>query len=318
MSVSSVRLDGAAAADPAHMIETPDTFAPVFQALKAERIDQILTKIVYEVDWGAKGKTTINVIAHVTNMHANIIGYLPVAGVSLGACRLSLGVLRLSLAAASLGACRMLGLPQLHTFTDLVSHASSVKTGFIEVMPLAVGALAYLSNYTPSLDLLVTDLKVSSDKLGVISEFCEQTVRSGLKEDEARYEELKPWARNVIKVAEKTYTFATEGAECIVTCAAWGDIAVGLGSLIASPYTGGTTVPYALTSIARGALALGASSLIELATEYDLKGKITSYFTSGDADYVKEADALLYKTVYMLYHGIEEFGAIYEALENES
>lgn len=295
------------------LIETPSTFSPVLAYLSAEKIDEVLTKLVYEVDWEGKKKVTINVIANVSSMHAKIIGYLPVAGVTLGAIRISAGVLKIGLAAASLGACTMLGLPQAHSFADIVSSVGSVKQGVIEIMPLAVGAGMYLSNYTPSFDVLVTDLKVSQDKMGVISNFCQQATESAMAAEKEKYAEYKPWAQTVLHVAEKTYHFATEGADCIVTCAAWGNIAVGVGALVASPYTGGSSLPYALTSIAKGAFALGASSLLELAQEYDLQGKVTRLFSSDEATEI-DVDSKLFK-LQLLLGDCADFGEAYEAID---
>jgi hypothetical protein len=297
------------------LLETPRAFSFVFDILDAQKIDRIMTKMVYDVDWDKHSKRSIEVIAVITRAHANIIGFMPVVGVSRGAFRLSIGVLRLALAAASLGACRMFGVKEAATFCDFASHAYSIKEGVVEIMPLAFGAGMYLSNFTPSIDLLVTDLKVSQDKWGVVSEFCHQTTAAALKADEEKYQDLKPWAAGLTKACEKTYVFATEGAECIVTCAAWGDIALGVGALVASPIAGGSTVPYGLYSIARGALALGASSLLDLAKEWDLQGKITRLIVDGTRDPVAEVEASLFKLIYQLNKDCEQFAIAYEAIE---
>jgi len=298
------------------LIETPETFASVFDFLKAEKIDHILTRIAYEVDWEEKGKVTINVIANVSSMHATIIGYLPVAGVTKGAFKLSLGMLRASLAIASLGACRMLGLPEMFSFHDITSHIGSVRDGIIEIMPLAFGTGAFISNYTPSVDLLVTDLKVSQDKLGVISEFCHSTVASAVKTEESKYDHYKPWARTLAVAGEKTFVFASDGVECLVTCAAWGDLAIGTAAIVTAPVTGGASIGFGLTSITRGALALGASTLLDLAKEYDLQGKVMSYFVE-DKKPDDGCDAVIYRLCYNLYNNAANFNQAYEAIENE-
>lgn len=318
MSVASVTTNHLALNELAHEesvieLETPREFEPVFTHLAINKIDEVVTRIVYTVDWEGKKQTTINVIAVISRTHARIIGYMPVAGVALGACRMSLGFLKLGLAAASLGACKMFGLPMTSTLGEVVQNVNSIKQGFIQVLPLAVGAATYLSNYTPSVDLLVSGLKVSEDKWGVVTDFCETTTKAAFKEDEDRYQEYKPWAKTVLHACEKTYTFASDGAECLVTCAAWGDIALGVGALIASPYTGGTSLPYALVSIARGALSLGASTLIDMANEYDLKGKIVSYFSSGEEKYDPEFE--IYRLTYLNYHECHKFAEAYEAME---
>lgn len=313
MSVTAVSSNPRAEEPVAPVIETPSTFMPVLDFLSAEKVDEVLTKLVYEVDWEGKKKVTINVIAHVSSLHARIVGYIPVAGVTIGAIRISTAVVKIGLAAASLGACSMLGLPQAHSFADIVSSMGSIKHGIIEIMPLAVGAAVYMSNFTPSFDVLVTDLKVSQDKMGVISDFCQKATDSAIAFEKDKYAEYKPWAKVIMHAAEKTYHFATEGADCIVTCAAWGNIAVGLGALVASPYTGGGSLPYALTSIAKGSLALGASSLLELAQEYDLQGKITRLFSSGE-DTEPDIEGQLFRLQLML-NDCACFGEIYEALD---
>lgn len=297
----------------APLIETPSTFAPVFNLLNAEKIDHVLTKLVYEIDWEGKKKVTINIIANVSSLQARILGYMPVAGVTLGAFRISSGVLKLGLAAASLGACRMFGLPQTQSFTEIVTSLGSIKHGVVEVMPLAFGAAAYLADYAPPVELLVTDLKISRDKMGVLSEYCHQTAESAFAADKDKYLEYKPWAKTLMHAAEKTYQFATEGVECLVTCAAWGDIGIGLGALAVSPYTGGGSLTYGLSSIARGALALGASSLLEIAEEYDLKGKVTRLFTSDDG--LVDVDDSLCRLQVQLSECAASLGGIYEALE---
>lgn len=294
-------------------LETPSSFEPVFVHLAVNKVDEVLTRIVYTVDWDAKKKTTINVIAVISRAHAKIIGYMPVAGVTVGACRLSVGMLRLGIAAASLGACKMFGIPASTTMGDVVQSLKTIKHGFVEVLPLAVGAATYLSNYTPSVDLLVSGLQLSEDKWGVVADFCETTTASAFKDDEEKYSEYKPWAKTLMTVCEKSYTFATEGAECIVTCAAWGDIALGMGALVASPYTGGTSLPYAVMSIARGALALGASSLLDLAREHDLQGKVAALFGAGEPTY--DPDFEVQKLTYQLYDNCHIYGEIYEAIE---
>lgn len=319
MSITSVTSTSLALNDLAHQegaldLETPKEFEPVFSHLAIKKVDEVVTRIVYTVDWEGKKQTTINVIAVISRTHARIIGYMPVAGVALGACRISLGFLKLGLAAASLGACQMFGLPMTSSLGDVVQNVNTIRHGFIEVLPLAVGAATYLSNYTPSVDLLVSGLKVSDDKWGVVADFCETTTKAAFKEDEdEKYAEYKPWAKTMIKACEKTYTFATDGAECIVTCAAWGDIALGVGALITSPYTGGASLPYALVSIARGALSLGASSLIDLASEYDLKGKIISYFSPEEDSF--DPDFELLRLTYLNYHDCYKFAEAYEAME---
>lgn len=262
---------------PMQRIETPSPFNAIFDVLKAEKIDQIMTKIAYEVDWEGKGKTTVNIITNITKSYVQVVGYMPVVGVSLGAFKFSIGALRLSLLAASMGARKMLGLEHLHGTDQILSLGDHVGQGFIEVLPLAIGAGVYVSSYVPSLEIFVSDLKVKENKLGVVTQFCETTVESAFKEDPEAYPNLKPWARSLAHACEKTYLFATEGAECIVTCAAWGDIALGVGALAVSPFTGAASMPYGIASIARGALALGASSLLDLASQYDLLGRVKEF-----------------------------------------
>jgi len=297
------------------VFDTRALFAPVFEVLSAEKIDRLLTQIVYNVDWDSTRKVTINIIAEVTKLHANIIGYIPVAGVSVGACRVSIGVVRLSLAMASLGASRMLGIAETNTFGNLLDATNSIKDGFLEVSPLAVGAGLYLSKHTPSMSLLVSDLKVSQDKFGIISEFCKTTVEKAKKEDEDKYEHYKPWAQTLLKTTEKTYLFATEGAQCIVTCAAWGNIAMGIGGLAVAPYTGGASLPWAVTSLAKGALSLGASSLLEMATTYDLHGKVIRFFVPEKKEDSSDADFILMKLILELEKDREKFAEAYEAIE---
>lgn len=282
MSVSSIDARLPSMASVQTLIETPSTFLPVLDYLRAEKIDEVLTRLVYQVDWEDKKKVTINVIASISSTHAKIIGYLPVASVGLGVIRMSSGVLQIALAAASLGACTMLGLPQTRSFASMVSSVNAIKHGVIEVMPLVVGGAMYVGQYTPSFDVLVVDLKVSPNKWGVISDFCHQTTTLAIADEKHKYAEYTPWAQTALHVIEKSYTFATEGADCIVTCAAWGNIAVGVGALLASPYTGGGSLPYALTSFVKGALALGASSLLGLAEEYDLRSRIVKVLSKQD------------------------------------
>lgn len=263
-------------------IETPISFLPVLKHLSAERIDEVLTRLVYEIDWEKKTKVAIHVIASVSSTQAKIIGYLPVASVALGALRMSEGVLKVGLAAASLGACSMLGLPQSDTFDSMVSSIHTMSQGVIEVMPLVVGSAMYIAQYAPSFDVLVVDLKVSQNKSGVITDFCQQAVQSAMADEKDKYAEYKPWAQTALHVIEKSYSFATEGAHCIVTYAAWGNIAVGVGALLASPATGGALLPYAITSFVKGLFALGATAAVELAQQYNLQERIIKVFSQDE------------------------------------
>jgi hypothetical protein len=149
--------------------------------------------------------------------------------------------------------------------------------------------------------------------MGVISDFCHKAKESAVAFEKEKYSEYKPWAQTVLHVVEKTYHFATEGADCIVTCAAWGNIAVGVGALVASPYTGGGSLPYAVTSIAKGAFALGASSLLELAQEYDLQGKVTRFF-AGEEEAKPDIEATLFR-LNLLLNDCACFGEAYEAID---
>lgn len=295
-------------------LQTPTSFAAVFDALNIEKIDHIMTKLVYTVDWPGKGKVVINVLAKVTRLQAQIIGYIPVTGVAIGACRLSVGVLQLGLTAASLGACQMLGLPIGVSFGDVVTSMSAIKQGIIEISPLAVGLGAYLVDHTPSVPHLIADLKVTSDKWGVLSEFCHSTAVDAASSEKEKYQDYKPWAKTVMDATDKTYVFATEGAECMVTCAAWGNLALGVGALATAPFTRGATLPYAVTSLASGALALGASTLLALADEYEIKGRLTRWFYPEDEVSGDAIDGTLLKLMLRLQDAADMSDA-YEAID---
>lgn len=284
-----------------NVINTPSSFSPVF-----EKIDEVLTRLVYEVDWDGKKKVTINIIAKVSSLHTHIIGYLPVVGVSLGAVKISKAVLKIGLLAASFGACSMVGISPPVLLTDLMSPIGSIKEGIVEVLPLAVGAGMYVSHHVPSFDVVVRDLKVLQDKTGVIANIIKETKDSVIAAEEDKYEEFTPWAKTACQVVEKTYCFAVDGKEYLVTCAALGALAVGIGGVVASSFTGGASLPPSVGLIAQGAAALGLESLVDYVKGLELPEKIVGVFASDP-----DPDDTLYSLTARIHSGAADFEEAY-------
>jgi hypothetical protein len=289
-------------------IQTPTSFDHIFDVLDAEKIDHLLTRFAYEVDWGHHKKITLNVLAHVTRTQAHIIGYYPIVGVTQGSLTLSLGLIQLSLSLAALGAYSLMGIAAPQTFEGVLSASSHIAQGTIALVPLALGSTVYLADHTPSLEIYVQKLTLSQDKWHVICDYIHDISHSTDLRPEPDTLDMQPWAKQVVCGIEKTYTLATDGAECMVTCAAWGNLFLGAGGILAAPFTGGSSLPFAASQIAQGALALGAMSLID----QDLKTQVTHYLFPKKQDSV---DATLDQLVYNVNQGVELFAEAYQAFE---
>jgi len=246
--------------------------------LKSKKVQNIFTKVRCEVETTSGGKVAVYLIAKVSQLRTQIIGFVPVASVGLGFCRVSVGLARLAMAAASIGTANLLGLSPSLAVDKAFVDAELIKQGFVNLLPLAAGALVLMKDATPSFDVMVTDFSVSSDRAGVVKHYVSQAATKAFAEDE-RLSHLRPESRSIIQFCEKTFSLVSEGASIVVTCAAWGDIVMGVGALAAAPMTSGSTLPYAVTSIAKGTFSLTASSILDLVEKYEVKEKVMSWIS---------------------------------------
>lgn len=259
--------------------ETSAFFDSSLEHLDTKKVKNIFTKIRCEVESSSGGKVAVYLIAKVSKLRTQIIGFVPVASVGLGFCRISVGLARLAMAAASIGTANLLGLPASLAVDKSFVDAELIKQGFVNLLPLAAGALVLMKESTPSFDVMVTDFAVSNDRSGVLKHYISHAAASAFAEDE-RLAHYRPESRKIIQFCEKTFALVSEGAQIVVTCAAWGDIAMGVGALAVAPVTSGTTLPYAATSIAKGTFALSASSLLDMVEKYEVKQKVMGWISS--------------------------------------
>ncbi len=240
---------------------TPAEFSPVFEALKASGVDEIMARLVYEVDWKEGKRVAIQVVTKVTRLQTEVLGYWPMAKVTMGVCRVSMNAIRLGVLLASIGASRGLGLAASSSMEGALVAASGMKEGLLDVVPLAIGTGVYFAGHLPPLELVVSKLKVSGPWETVKTTLAE-TAGEAFAADVEAYEGYTPLAGRVMTTVNHVYTLATDGASCLVEYVAWGDLAVGAVALASSPMLGPAAASYGTAAVVRGAVGLGAKPLV--------------------------------------------------------
>lgn len=265
--------------------EATDFFHDSLNRLHIDKVNTILTKIRCEVESESGAKVPVDLIAKVSKWRTQVLGFVPVISTGVGLCRVSVGMAKVALAVASIGAANLLGLsssPLTQAFVD----AALVKEGFINLLPLAAGALVMMKEATPSFDVMVTDFSVSEDRVGVVKHYVSHVASKAFGEDE-KLTDLKLESRKIIQIYEKTFSVVSKGVKVVVTCAPWIDIAKGVVEIVVSPFIGGATLPSGVMSVARGSLVLAGPSIVESVKSKILPAlmeRIGSYFDEEEKE----------------------------------
>jgi len=240
--------------------ETPAEFSPVFEALGPSGVDQIVIRL-HQVNWKEGKRMAIQVVAKVTRLQTEVLGYVPMARVTMGVCKVSLNAIRLGVLLASIGAARGLGLASSSSMKGALEAASGMKEGLLDVVPLAIGTGVYLAGHLPPLELVVSNLNVSGPWEGLKMTF-RDTATEAFTAEVDPYADYNPLAGRVMSAVNQVYTLATDGASCLVEYVAWGDLAMGAAALASSPLLGPAAASYGTSAVIRGAVGLGAKPLV--------------------------------------------------------